>query len=187
MPLLTVVLLAVGGSADAFAVALGRGLSLRKRVVRDGLILALAFGVAQALMPLVGWSLGNAFATYITPIDPWLAFVLLSAVGARMLWQARSPHPEPGQDPDRLTVREVVLLALASSADGLAVGLSLTAWQVSIWPVIAALGVVTFAVTFLAVLLGQRIGIRFRRPAEVLGGLVLIGLGISILVEHLAA
>jgi len=188
VPLFTLFLLAVGVSADAFAVALGRGLSLRSAVVRNGLVLALAFGLSQALMPLLGWMLGSAFAEFIAPFDHWIAFALLALVGLKMLWEARPSAPaEVGEAEDRFRVREVVVLSIATSIDALVVGVSLTFWDVSIWLAIAVIGLVTFVCSFAAVLLGHRIGTRFQKPAEIVGGLVLIGIGVSILVEHMTA
>jgi len=188
VPFLTLFLLAIGVSADAFAVALGRGLSLRSGVVRNGLILALAFGVAQAVMPLLGWLLGTAFAEVIAPFDHWIAFALLFLVGAKMLWEALTPDGDDAPDSeDRSTVREILVLALATSIDALVVGVSLTFWDVSIWVAIAVIGLVTVVFSLAAVLLGHRIGTRFRRPAEIVGGIVLIGIGVSILVKHLTA
>jgi len=188
VPFVTLLLLALGVSADAFAVALGRGLSLRGAIVRNGLVLAAAFGVAQALMPLIGWLLGSAFADLIAPFDHWIAFALLALLGVRMLWEARPGRDEDEVEPeDRFTAREVVVLAVATSTDALVVGVSLTVWDVSIWLAIAVIGVVTFVCSFLAVVIGHRIGTRFEKPAEVVGGLVLIGIGVSILCEHLLA
>ncbi|TXK18503.1 manganese efflux pump MntP family protein [Homoserinibacter sp. GY 40078] len=186
MSFLTLLLLAVGVSADAFAVALGKGLQLRTRVVASGLLLAGAFGISQALMPLIGWFLGGAFAELISPFDHWIVFGLLVIVGGKMIWEAVHPdHEERANSRGRLTVREIVVLALATSIDALAVGVSLAFLDVSIWWAITVIGVTTFAISFAAVLIGHRVGVRFRRPAEVVGGLVLIGIGIQVLIEHL--
>lgn len=182
----TLLLLALGVSADAFAVALGKGLAVRRNVVRNAVILAAAFGFAQALMPLLGWMLGAAFAETIAPFDHWIAFGLLALVGGKMLWEAITPDdPDAPDSEDGFTVREVVVLAIATSIDALAVGVSLAFFDISIWVAIAVIGVVTFALSFLAVLIGHRVGTRFRKPAEILGGVVLIGIGIGILIEHL--
>lgn len=187
MPLWTLLLLSLGVAADAFAVALGKGLSLRKNVLRGALILAGAFGVAQAIMPLLGWLLGSAFADVIAPFDHWIAFGLLLLVGGKMLWEAIFEKDDDAKDTeDGLGVREVVVLSIATSIDALAVGVSLTFFDVSIWLAIAMIGVVTFVLSFFAVLLGHRVGTRFRRPAEILGGLVLIAIGTNILIEHLS-
>lgn len=187
MPLWTLLLLSVGVAADAFAVALGKGLSLRRNVVRGALILAGSFGFAQAVMPLLGWLLGSAFADVIAPFDHWIAFGLLLLVGGKMLWEAIFEQDDDEKDSeDGFGVREVIVLSIATSIDALAVGVSLTFFDVSIWLAILMIGVVTFVLSFLAVLLGHRVGTRFRRPAEILGGLVLIVIGTNILIEHLS-
>lgn len=181
-------LLALGVSADAFAVALGKGLQLRGQILRKALLLALAFGLAQAVMPLLGWLLGSAFAELIAPYDHWIAFALLAAVGGKMLWEALTPDAEDaGPGTGRLSARETVVLAVATSIDALAVGLSFAFLNFPVWLAVIAIGLVTFVLSFVAVLIGHRIGTRFRRPAEIIGGLVLIGIGAQILIEHLTA
>lgn len=183
---LTLIALAVGVSADAFAVALGKGLQVRRHVIRTGLVLGGAFGIAQAVMPLVGWYLGGAFAETIAPFDHWVVLALLVIVGGKMIWEALRPdHEEAEDDRGRLTMRAVVVLALATSIDALAVGVSLAFLEASIWTAIAVIGGVTFALTFIAVLLGHRVGVRFQRPAEVVGGLVLVAIGVQVVIEHL--
>lgn len=181
-------------SADAFAVALGKGLQLRSRVLRTALVFGLAFGVAQAVMPLLGWLLGSTFAEAIAPFDHWISFGLLALVGGKMIWEALTPDPpadaeHPGHvhDTEAYSAREVVLLAIATSIDALAVGVSFAFLDIDVWVAITAIGLVTFVLSFVAVLIGYRIGTRFRRPAEILGGLVLIGIGTQILIEHLTA
>ncbi len=190
----TLLLLALGVSADAFAVALGKGLQLRAHVLRTALVFATAFGLAQAIMPLLGWLLGSTFAEAIAPYDHWISFGLLALVGGKMLWEALTPdrrvdaeHPEHVHDTEAFRVREVVLLAIATSIDALAVGVSFAFLDVNVWVAISAIGLVTFALSFAAVFVGYRLGTRFRRPAEIVGGLVLLGIGIQILVEHLSA
>ena len=180
-------ILAVGVSADAFAVALGKGLQLRAHVVRGALLIAGAFGVAQAVMPLIGWLLGSTFAEAIAPFDHWIAFVLLAAIGAKMLWEAFRPNDDDADAASGLSAREIILLALATSIDALAVGLSFAFLDVPLWIAVVSIGLVTFALSFVAVLIGHRIGTRWRKPAEIIGGIVLIGIGTQILIEHLVA
>ncbi|GAA4784503.1 manganese efflux pump MntP [Microbacterium gilvum] len=183
----TLIPLAIGVSADAFAVALGKGLQLRSRVLVGALVIATAFGVAQAVMPLIGWLLGSAFAEAIAPFDHWIAFALLGFIGGKMLWEAFQPDDAEGEAPARLSKREVAVLAIATSIDALAVGLSFAFLDVAVWSAVLAIGVITFALSFVAVLVGHRIGTRWRRPAEIVGGVVLIGIGVQILFEHLLA
>ncbi|MFE5776512.1 MULTISPECIES: manganese efflux pump MntP family protein [Brachybacterium] len=188
----TLLILALGVSADAFAVALGRGLQIRGKLLFNALVLAAAFGVAQAVMPLLGWLLGAAFGTYVDKIDHWIAFGLLAIVGGKMIWEAFRPDdpadelPEDPDHPDhRVTPREVAVLAVATSIDAFAVGISIAFSSLSIWAAVPVIGVVTFVLSFVAVFLGQRIGARFRTPAEVVGGIILILIGLQILLEHL--
>jgi putative Mn2+ efflux pump MntP len=183
----TLLLLATGVSADAFAVALGKGLQVRSRVLGRALAIGLLFGAAQAVMPFLGWLLGSAFAARIAPFDHWVAFGLLGAVGGKMLWEAL--RPDPGEDdedsPAAVSVHELLVLALATSIDALAVGVSFAFLDISIWVSVLVIGVTTFVLSFLAVLLGHRIGNRFQRPAEVIGGAILILIGAQIVGQHL--
>ncbi|WP_282836677.1 manganese efflux pump MntP family protein [Microbacterium flavum] len=190
----TLFLLALGVSADAFAVALGKGLQLRAHVLRTALVFATAFGLAQAIMPLLGWLLGSTFAEAIAPFDHWISFGLLVLVGGKMIWEAVTPdapadpeHPDHVHDTEAFSAREVLLLSIATSIDALTVGVSFAFLDVNVWIAVGAIGLVTFALSFVAVFVGFRIGTRFRRPAEIVGGLVLIGIGTQILLEHLLA
>lgn len=184
----SLLIVAVGVSADAFAVALGKGLQVRTAVLRTALIVAGAFGLAQAVMPLIGWLLGSAFADAIAPVDHWIAFVLLAAIGGKMLWEAFRPaDDEAAGTASALSVREISMLALATSIDALAVGVSFAFLNVPVWVAVVSIGLVTFVLSFVAVFVGHRVGTRWRKPAEVIGGLVLIGIGTQILVEHLVA
>ncbi|MBM9468530.1 manganese efflux pump MntP [Nakamurella leprariae] len=183
---LTLLLLALGVSADAFAVALAKGLQSRSRMLRDALLLATAFGVAQAAMPLLGWLLGSTFAELIAPFDHWIVFGLLAVVGGRMIWEAVTDGGESEDDHDRrLSIGSVLVLAVATSIDALAVGISLAFLDVSVWVAVVVIGITTFLLSFAAVFLGARIGTRFQQPAEIVGGVVLIVLGVQTLAEHL--
>jgi len=178
-------LIAVGVSADAFAVALGKGLHLRARALRNAVVIALAFGAAQALMPLIGWLLGTAFAPVISGVDHWIAFGLLGLVGGKMIWEAARAHPDDDVDADRVPLRELVVLSVATSIDALAVGVTLAFLPVSIGASVALIGVTTAVLTFVGVLVGAKVGAALGRPAEIAGGVVLVLIGTSILLEHL--
>lgn len=184
MALWSVLLVALGVSADAFAVALGKGLHMRRFNPRNALIIAATFGVFQAVMPVIGWLLGTQFAPYITGVDHWIAFALLALIGGKMLWEAFSNHEDREVD-DRLNVRELLVLAVATSIDALAVGLSFAFLAISITEAAILIGVTTFVLTFAGILIGHRAGVRFRRPAEVAGGVILILIGTRILLDHL--
>lgn len=188
MSLGTLLVLALGVSADAFAVALGKGLQVRSSVVRSAFLLAVAFGLAQAIMPLLGWLLGSTFAELIAPIDHWVALVLLAGAGGKMVWEALRPgNVERQGNGPALSVREIMVLAAATSIDALAVGVSLAVVDIAIWVTVAVIGAVTFILSFAAVFIGHRVGARFRRPAEFVGGAILIGIGVQIFIEHLSA
>jgi putative Mn2+ efflux pump MntP len=177
-------LIAVGVSADAFAVALGKGLHMRHLRYRNALIIALTFGVFQAVMPLIGWLLATRFADYITDFDHWIAFALLAAVGGKMLWEAFSGHEDT--DSDSINVRELLVLAVATSIDALAVGISFAFLpDVPVANAVILIGVTTMVISFVGVLLGHRVGIRLGKPAEIAGGVILILIGLRILFEHL--
>jgi putative Mn2+ efflux pump MntP len=177
-------LIALGVSADAFAVALGKGLHMRRFDVRHALLIAVAFGVFQAGMPLVGWLLGTTFARSIAGYDHWVAFGLLALVGGKMLWEAIRGGQDDAEDTDRLPIRELLVLSLATSIDALAVGVTLAFLPVSIGWAVLLIGITTAVLSFVGVAVGRRVGARFGRPAEVVGGVVLILIGVQIVLEH---
>jgi putative Mn2+ efflux pump MntP len=184
VPFWSLALVAVGVSADAFAVSLGKGLQLRALRVFDAARIALVFGAFQALMPLIGWALGSTFADSITAFDHWIAFALLGGIGAKMLWEAfKSDDDEEG--PARLKTRELLLLGVATSIDALAVGVTFAFLEVHIGWAVTLIGVCTAALSFAAVYVGHRVGKRFSRPAEIAGGVILIAIGVKILIDHL--
>ncbi|ROP65302.1 manganese efflux pump MntP family protein [Curtobacterium sp. PhB115] len=177
-------LIALGVSADAFAVALGKGLHMKRFNVRHALVIAIAFGAFQAGMPLIGWLLGTTFAQYIADVDHWVAFGLLALVGGKMLWEALRGGEDHEEDTDRLRVRELLVLSLATSIDALAVGVTLAFLPVSIGWAVLLIGVTTTVLTFVGVLVGRRVGARFGKPAEIAGGVILVLIGVNIVLEH---
>ncbi|WP_114560943.1 manganese efflux pump MntP [Desertihabitans aurantiacus] len=183
MSLLNLVVIAVGVSADAFAVSIAQGVQLRARIVRQALLVGLTFGVFQALMPLLGWYVGVQVGHYIEAVDHWIACALLVAVGAKMLWDGLRDGADD-EDDRALSVQRLLVLAVATSVDALAIGISLALLGVDIWGAVVLIGVVTAVLSFGAVLLGHRVGLRFRRPAEVVGALVLMAIGVRILLDH---
>ncbi|ROQ30285.1 putative Mn2+ efflux pump MntP [Frondihabitans sp. PhB188] len=182
---ITLVLIAVGVSADAFAVALTKGLHLRHFRLSQALVIAAVFGVFQAVMPLIGWFLGSQFARYISSFDHWIAFGLLLLIGGKMIWEAVRGQDDHEKDTDRIGMRELLLLGLATSIDALAVGVSFAFVPVSIGGAVALIGAVTFVFALAGVAIGRRVGARFGRPAEIVGGVVLVLVGSRILVDHL--
>ena len=186
MSALTLVLVALGVSADAFAVAVGKGLERRRRDLRQALVVAAVFGAFQAGMPLLGWFVGSELEDLVTSVDHWVAFVLLAAVGGRMLHEALTADGTVAP-PRGIGWRELLVLALATSVDALAVGITFAFLPLRILPAVLLIGATTAVVSFGGVLLGQRAGARWRRPAELAGGVVLIGIGVKILLDHLSA
>jgi putative Mn2+ efflux pump MntP len=184
MALWSVFLIALGVSADAFAVALGKGLHMRRLNYRTAILIAVTFAAFQAGMPLLGWFLGNQLEDYITEFDHWVAFGLLALIGGKMLWDAFTGGDDTDVD-DRLRVRELLLLAIATSVDALAVGISFAFLSVPIGPSVVVIGFTTLVLTFAGVLIGHRAGLKFRGPAEVVGGAILILIGTNILFDHL--
>lgn len=177
-------LIALGVSADAFAVALGKGLHMQRFNVRHAVVIAVAFGVFQAAMPLIGWLLGTTFAQYIAGVDHWVAFGLLALIGGKMLWEAVRGGQDDAEDTDRLQVRELLVLSFATSIDALAVGVTLAFLPVSIGWAVLLIGITTAVLSFVGVLVGRRVGARFGRPAEIVGGVILILIGVQIVLEH---
>lgn len=187
MGIVELLLIAVGLSMDAFAVSICKGLGMKKVNLKVAFALALFFGGFQALMPLIGWALGSQFLWLISPIDHWIAFVLLAVIGGKMLWEAL--HDEGGEDDgkpaDKIDLGEFFILAVATSIDALAVGISFAALAVDIVPSILIIGVVTFCFTIAGVFVGNFFGSRYEKPASIVGGVVLILIGLKILLEHL--
>jgi putative Mn2+ efflux pump MntP len=178
-------LIAVGLSMDAFAVSVCKGLGMRRLNVRVALVLALLFGVFQAGMPVIGWLLGSQFLWLIEPVDHWIAFVLLGFIGGKMILDAVRGEEEESGVVDRVAWGEFLMLAVATSIDALAVGISLAALNVEIVPSVLIIGVVTFVLSLVGVLVGHLFGSRFERPAQIVGGVVLMLIGVKVLLEHL--
>ena len=178
-------ILAVGVSMDALAVAICKGLSLQKLKLRHCLIVGLWFGVFQALMPTIGWLLGSAFADLITAVDHWVAFVLLGIIGGNMIRESLSKKDEcEGCDPS-LAFGTMLMLAIATSIDALAVGVSLAILNVNILATVLSIGLCTFIISAAGVKVGNVFGGRFKSKAEFLGGAVLVLMGVKLLLEHL--
>lgn len=184
MNLLDLFLTAIALSMDAFAVSISKGLSVRH--VRSGhcLLTGAYFGGFQALMPLLGWLLASTFAVYIQTFDHWLAFALLALIGANMLREAFG-HEEDDLN-DSFSPRTMLPLAVATSIDALATGVSFAVTGANIWIAISMIGATTFVLSALGVRLGHLLGAKFKSRAELVGGAILILMGIKILVEHLA-
>jgi len=181
---LSILLIAIGLSADCFAVAISVSISMRSFTPIQVLRVPLSFGLFQALMPVLGWLAGRAIVALIAQYDHWIAFGLLLAVGSRMIWESfRS-----GEDKKKVDITRgilLIILSLATSIDALAVGLSFAFLEVNIALASSTIGAVAFTVTAIGIFIGRKVGKLFGRRAEAIGGLVLIGIGLRILLEHI--
>jgi len=180
-------LVGVGLSMDAFAVAVCRGLNMRKINYKHAGIIALFFGGFQALMPLIGWLLGSQFAEYIEAFDHWIAFILLAIIGGKMIWEVIKGEEDGCETcgEDKLDLKQLLVMAIATSIDALAVGITFAFLRVSILPAVSLIGVTTFVLSFIGVAIGNRFGSKYKSKAELAGGIVLILIGLKILLEHL--
>lgn len=183
MGLIEIILIGIGLAMDAFAVSIGKGLSVSKASPKQALCVGLWFGGFQALMPLLGYLLGANFAEFVSSIDHWIAFVLLALIGGNMIREALSGDEE---DVDAsFSVKAMLPLAIATSIDALAVGVSMAFVGVDIVFAITLIGIETFAISIAGLYIGNFFGSRYKKRAEIFGGIVLIGIGIKVLIEHL--
>lgn len=186
MDILTVILIAIGLSMDAFAVSVCKGLGMKSFDGRLAARLGLYFGGFQALMPLLGWALCTGFSEYITAFDHWIAFGLLLFIGGKMIWE--SFRGDDGQSASaQVTIRELLLLAVATSIDALAIGVTFacTPPTMGIALSVVLIGITTFLFSFGGAYIGKQFGKVLGNKAEIAGGLILIGIGVKILIEHL--
>ena len=173
-------LIGVGLSMDAFAVSICKGLSMKKVKKRDVFIIALFFGGFQALMPFIGWFLGKGFESYITSIDHWIAFILLLFIGGNMIKESFDEEENVNAD---MGVKNMFLLAVATSIDALAVGVSLAFLKVNIIPAVSFIGCITFVCSAAGVKIGSIFGDKYRSKAGLCGGIILILIGVKILLD----
>lgn len=185
MSLLTLFITAVGLSMDAFAVSVCKGLAMKKLSVKKAVLIGLWFGGFQALMPTIGYLLGTRFEKYVTSIDHWISFVLLAFIGINMIKEALSGDEDEAND--SVDLKTMFLLAVATSIDALAVGVTYAFLQVRIIPAVAFIGVTTFVLSVVGVKIGNVFGLRYKSKAEIFGGIILILMGAKILAEHLLA
>ena len=172
---------------DAFAVSISNGLSMKQVLIRRVLAIAVTFGIFQALMPFIGWLLGSRFARYITRYDHWIAFLLLLFIGGKMIWDTL--HEGDGDDIDfageRLDIKELLLMAVATSIDALAMGITFAFLSVNVGVACGIIGVTTFLISTLGVFIGNRFGAKYKNKASMTGGIILILIGFKVLLEHL--
>ena len=186
MDVLTNVWLALGLAADAFAVSLSSGLTIKHMKINKALKIALFFGGFQALMPLIGWFAGLTLQGSISSIDHWVAFGLLSFIGGKMIYEALQDDVEDKKF-NPLDTYTLITLSVATSLDALAVGFGFAVLKTSIAAPVTTIGFITFFLSFVGVFIGHKCGAFCQKQVEILGGLVLIGIGSKILIEHLTA
>lgn len=194
MSLIELFVIAVGLSMDAFAVAICKGLSLRKVSLKECTKVGLYFGGFQGGMPLIGFILGVQFKDYIVSIDHWIAFILLSFIGINMIRESREKEEEnvveclaevAAEEENELGFKNMIMLSIATSIDALAVGVTFAFLQVDIVPAVTFIGIVTFILSMIGVKVGNIFGVKYKSKAEFVGGAILILMGIKILIEHL--
>lgn len=180
-------LIGVGLSMDAFAVSVCQGLCMPRLNLRHGVVIALFFGGFQALMPFVGWVMGSQFSEYIQQFDHWVTFLLLGFIGGNMIREAVTPEEEEAtcSISERLDYKRLFLMSVATSIDALAVGVTFAFLDVSIFPAITIIGCTTFGLSLVGVVVGVFFGAKYKKRAELSGGIILVLLGCKILLEHL--
>lgn len=183
MDIITLFFIAVGLAMDAFAVSVASGMIIKNVRVRDGLMYGGYFGAFQFIMPVAGWWLGRAFYEYASAYSHWIAFILLAAIGGKMIWETyRDSESEPVR---KTTVWTMVILAVATSIDAMAVGVSFALMDNNIWVSATVIGAISFVISFAGVFLGKQLGNVLKSRAERLGGAILILIGLKILIEGL--
>ena len=183
MTLFEIILVGVGLSMDAFAVSICKGLSMKKLKWKNAVIVGAYFGLFQAIMPLSGYLLGTTFSDLVISIDHWIAFILLTTIGGKMLKEAYSNNEE--DENDKLDFKTMLVLAIATSIDALAVGITFAFFEINIIKAISIIGFLTFTISAIGVIIGNKFGHKFQEKAEIVGGAILILIGLKILVEHL--
>ena len=191
MDFLTLFLIAVGLSMDAFAVAICKGLTLGRAPLGKCAVVGLWFGGFQTLMPIIGYFVGTSFRSAIESFDHWIAFALLAIIGVNMIREAMGADEEEDGcaecDKKALSARSMLPMAVATSIDALAVGVGFAFLDVEIWSSVTCIGITTFVLSAVGVKLGSRFGARYKSKAELAGGIILILIGLKILLEHLLA
>jgi putative Mn2+ efflux pump MntP len=189
LPFIEIFLIGIGVSMDAFAVSIGKGLCLKEVHWKDCLKVGLWFGLFQALMPLIGYYASISFTSLVQEIDHWIAFVMLGLIGGNMIKESLQAQKEEEQvcktRREELAFKSMLLLAIATSIDALACGVSFAFLDYPIFESIAIIGLTTFFFSFWGIRLGHRIGTRMHKGVEIFGGIVLISIGAKILLEHL--
>lgn len=186
MDILSIIILSIGLAMDCFAVSISKGIRAKKHYVWLTLRMALMFGLFQAIMPLIGYAVGAGYAEYMRNIDHWIAFGLLSLIGGKMVLEgAKTKDMESIQVNNPFKWTSILALAFATSIDALATGIVFIPYPGLIWKAVAIIGFISFLFTLIGMYIGVHFGKRFHFKVEILGGVILIGIGLKILIEHL--
>ena len=183
MTIIEILLISVGLAMDAFSVAICKGLSMKKMSWKNAIIIGSYFGIFQAIMPLIGYFLGSRFENIIVKIDHWIAFILLSAIGINMIKEAFEKNEDKNND--LVDFKTMIILAIATSIDALAVGITFACLRIRILEPVISIGTITFILSVLGVEIGNKFGEKYKNKAVISGGIILILIGTKILLEHL--
>ena len=183
MKLFEIIVIGIGLAMDAFAVSVCKGLAMKKLDCKKAIIIAVYFGIFQTLMPVLGYFLGSTLSSFVQQVDHWIAFILLVLIGGNMIKDSTDDEEEKRND--RVDVKTMVLLAIATSIDALAVGVTFAFFEVNLLLSILIIGIITFTLSVLGVVIGNKFGDKFQNRAELAGGIILIVIGLKILLEHL--
>ena len=178
-----ILLISIGLAMDAFAVSICKGICMKKIDIRKCLIIGLYFGLFQALMPTIGYFLGTSFRSIVIEIDHYLAFILLSIIGINMIKDVFLNKESKSND--SIDFKTMIILAIATSIDALAIGITFSFFEVNLLLAVSSIGIITFILSFIGVFLGYKCGSKYEKSSKILGGSILIILGIKILIEHL--
>jgi len=183
MGIFEIILIGISLSMDAFAASVCKGLSIKKNTYKTNVIIALYFGIFQAVMPLIGYLLASTFQNILFKIDHWIAFVLLSIIGIKMIIDSFDTSKE--KIDAEIGFKSMLILSIATSIDALAIGITFAFFEINILLTVIIIGIITFLLSFIGVKIGNKFGIKFQNKAEILGGIILILIGTKILLEHL--
>lgn len=183
MGIVEIFAIGVALAMDAFAVSICKGLSMKKINWKKAIIIGLYFGAFQALMPVIGYFLGTTLSGFVEKIDHWIAFVLLSIIGGNMIKESTDDEVEKRND--KVDFKTMIVLAIATSIDAMAVGVTFAFLKTNLVLAISIIGIITFIISVLGVIIGNKFGDKFQNKAELIGGIVLIAIGLKILLEHL--
>ena len=185
MGIIELILISIGLAMDAFAVSICKGIKMTSKKTWHIIVIALFFGGFQMLMPIIGWFLGSRFESYITSFDHWIAFILLLIIGGKMIFESFKKDSDDEELVTKFDVKEIFVLAIATSIDALAVGVSLAFLKVAILPAVLFIGCITFVCSAAGVKIGSIFGDKYQSKAELCGGIILILIGIKILLDGL--